>query len=57
MGSNVYEKCCKYGAFDFVAKKKREGKIKVVGMSFHDTPELLEKILLKYADKLDFIQM
>ena len=30
MGSNVYEKCIKYGAFDFVQKKKVEGKIKVV---------------------------
>jgi uncharacterized protein len=57
MGSNVYEKCCKYGAFDFVLKKKAEGKIKVVGMSFHDTPELLEEILSKYADGLDFLQL
>jgi len=57
MGSNVYEKCSKYGAFDFVAKKKAEGKIKVVGMSFHDTPELLDEILSKYGDKLDFVQL
>ncbi|KHD37833.1 Fe-S oxidoreductase [Clostridium acetobutylicum] len=57
MGSNVFNKCEKYGAFDFVAKKKAEGKIKVVGMSFHDTPELLDKILSKYTDKLDFIQL
>jgi predicted aldo/keto reductase-like oxidoreductase len=57
MGSNVYEKCCKYGAFDFVAKKKAEGKIKVVGMSFHDMPELLEEILSKYGDRLDFVQL
>ncbi|EKQ58106.1 MULTISPECIES: aldo/keto reductase [unclassified Clostridium] len=57
MGSNVYEKCCEYGAFDFVVKKKAEGKIKVVGMSFHDTPELLEEILSQYGDRLDFIQL
>lgn len=57
MGSNVYEKCCKYGAFNFAQKKKAEGKIKVVGMSFHDTPELLEEILSKYGDGLDFIQL
>jgi len=57
MGSNVYEKCCKYGAFDFVAKKKAEGKIKVVGMSFHDTPELLDEILSKYGDRIDFVQL
>lgn len=57
MGSNVFAKCEKYGAFDFVAKKKAEGKIKVVGMSFHDTPELLDEILSKYAEKIDFVQL
>ena len=57
MGSNVFSKCEKYGAFDFVAKKKAEGKIKVVGMSFHDTPELLDEILSKYAEKIDFVQL
>jgi len=57
MGSNVYEKSCKYGAFDFAQKKKAEGKINVVGMSFHDTPELLEEILSKYGDGLDFVQL
>lgn len=57
MGSNVFAKCERYGAFDFVAKKKSEGKIKVVGMSFHDTPELLDEILSKYSDKIDFVQL
>ncbi|EHI99082.1 aldo/keto reductase [Clostridium sp. DL-VIII] len=57
MGSNVYEKCCKYGAFDFVQRKKAEGKIRVVGMSFHDIPELLEEILSKYGDGVDFVQL
>lgn len=57
MGTNVYEKCRKYGAFDFIAAKKAEGKIKHVGMSFHDTPELFDEILSQYADKLDFVQL
>ena len=57
MGINVYEKCCKYGAFEFVWRKKAEGEIKVVGMSFHDTPELLDKILEKYGEYLDFLQL
>jgi predicted aldo/keto reductase-like oxidoreductase len=35
MGSNVYEKCLKYGAFDFAQKKKAEDKIKVFGIYFH----------------------
>ena len=32
MGTNVYEKCCRYDAFGFVRRKQAEGKIKVVGM-------------------------
>ncbi len=57
MGTNVYEKCKKYHAFDFVARKKAEGKIRQVGMSFHDTPELLEEILEQFGEKLDFVQL
>ena len=57
MGYNVYEKCRKYDAFHFVDRKKKEGKIKVVGMSFHDMPELLDKILAEYGDLIDFVQL
>ena len=57
MGTNVYEKCKKYDAFGFVAKKKAEGRIRQVGMSFHDMPELLEEILSQYGEVLDFVQL
>ena len=57
MGLNVYEKCRQYDVFHFVKKKKEEGKILHTGMSFHDTPELLEKILEEYGDCLDFVQL
>ena len=57
MGTNVYEKCRKYDAFGFVARKKAEGKIKCLGMSFHDMPELLEEILSQYGEGLDFVQL
>ena len=57
MGYNVYEKCRKYDAFHFVKQKKDEGKIKVVGMSFHDMPELLDKILAEYGECIDFVQL
>lgn len=57
MGTNVYEKCRKYDAFGFVSRKKAEGKIKYVGMSFHDTPELLDEILSQYGAGLDFVQL
>ena len=57
MGLNVYEKCRQYDVFHFVKKKKEEGKIRHTGMSFHDTPELLEKILEEYGNCLDFVQL
>lgn len=57
MGHNVYSKCCKYHVFDFVQRMKKEGKIQKIGMSFHDTPELLDEVLSQYADKLDFVQL
>lgn len=57
MGHNVYDKCCRYHAFDFVKRKKEEGRIRAVGMSFHDTPEFLDEILGKYGDRLDFVQL
>ena len=57
MGTNVYEKCKKYDAFGFVARKKAEGKIRNVGISFHDMPELFDEILSQYGDLLDFVQL
>ncbi|MBO4835104.1 MAG: aldo/keto reductase [Lachnospiraceae bacterium] len=57
MGHNVYAKCEQYHAFAFVRRMQQEGKIKAVGMSFHDTPELLEEILSKYGDCIDFLQL
>lgn len=57
MGTNVYQKCQKYDAFGFAARKKEEGKIRHLGMSFHDMPELLDEILGKYGDLLDFVQL
>ncbi len=57
MGTNVYEKCKEYDAFGFVSRKKAQGQIKNIGMSFHDMPELLEEILTEYGSMLDFIQL
>ena len=52
-----YQKVEDFGAFDFVAEKKKKGLVKHVGFSFHDTPEMLDEILAKYADKVDFVQL
>ena len=57
MGHNVYAKCKQYHAFEFVRKKQQAGKIRAVGMSFHDTPELLDEILTEYGSGIDFVQL
>lgn len=57
MGRNVYQKCVDTDAFGFLRRKKAEGRILATGMSFHDTPELLEEILERYGDCLDFVQL
>lgn len=43
------------GLIPFLQKKKKEGIIKKLGFSFHDTPEVLEKVI-KMAD-WDFVQL
>ena len=56
IGYSAYSQACQYKTFDFVQRKKREGRIKNAGMSFHDTPELLDEILSAHPE-LDFVQL
>ncbi|HET6419311.1 MAG TPA: aldo/keto reductase [Geobacteraceae bacterium] len=56
IGASAYQQACQYDSFGFVQRKKREGKIRNVGMSFHDTPELLDEILTAHPE-LDFVQL
>ena len=46
----------KFDAFDFIMKKKAEGKIKHIGFSYHDNAELLGEILTKHPE-VDFVQL
>ena len=46
----------KYDPFKFIAEKKKEGKIKHIGFSFHDNAELLEKVL-KAHPEVEFVQL
>ena len=61
---NEQLKKCQVDYFDFLKKcnvyeqlsqKKKEGKIKYLGFSIHDTPELLEEVINTY--KWDFVQL
>lgn len=57
MGAGVYEKCLRHDAFGFVLRKRDEGRIGRVGMSFHDGPELLDEILRRHGAGIDFVQL
>ncbi len=52
-----FEKFKEFGAIDFLFEKKKEGKIKNLGFSFHDTPEVLDEILSAYNWDLCQIQL
>lgn len=46
-----------YNAFEYVRKMKERGLAKKIGFSFHDSAELLEKLLDKYGDMIDIVQL
>lgn len=50
-----FEKCKKFGAYNFIKQKQKEGKIKYIGFSFHGTVDDLRKIVS--AHKWDFAQI
>jgi len=45
MNADFYQKYIDFGAFEIVKELKNEGKIKHIGISFHDKAAVLEKIL------------
>ena len=51
-----YPKYEQYDCFNWLMEKKRQGLVRHAGFSFHDTPELLDKILTKYPE-LEFVQL
>lgn len=56
LGKPTYLVSEETGAFEFVAEKKREGKIRHIGLSFHDKAELLDEILTKHPE-MDYVQL
>lgn len=51
-----YRKYEKFHLWDFVREEKEKGRIKHYGFSFHDGPELLDKILTEHPDA-EFVQL
>ena len=56
LGANNYDTYNRYDLWNFAAEKKAEGKIRHLGFSFHDTPEMLDKILTEHPEA-DFVQL
>ncbi len=52
-----FEKCEKFGAYDFVMQKKREGKVRNIGFSFHGTIDDLKWIVSSHNWDFAQIQM
>lgn len=51
-----YEIAEKFKEFDFLEKLKESGKVKKIGFSYHDGPELLDQILTEHP-KMDIVQL
>ena len=56
VNANTMPNVEKYDPFKFIAEKKKQGKIKHIGFSFHDNAELLEKILKEHPE-VEFVQL
>ena len=50
MNRNLYEKNLRCNSFEVVNQLKKEGKVKHIAMSFHDTADVLDKILTEYPE-------
>ena len=56
MGADNYETYKDYHLFDFARQLKAEGKVKHWGFSFHDKPDVLDRILTDNPDA-EFVQL
>ena len=56
MGVETYRMATEFDTFDFVLQKKKEGKVKKIGFSFHDRAELLDQILTEHPE-MEFVQL
>ena len=56
LNRNSYKQSSELGVWEFIAKKKAEGKIKHIGFSFHDNAEVLDQILTEHPET-EFVQL
>jgi len=56
MSGERYDNVQRLGCFDFISRKKAEGKIRHIGFSFHDKAEVLDRILTDHPEA-EFVQL
>lgn len=56
LGVGHYAIAQKLDSFSFIQEKKKEGKIRHIGFSYHDNADLLEEILTVHPE-VDFVQL
>lgn len=54
LNAGAYAKAEEFDAFGFAAEKKQDGHIGKFGISYHDSPELLDKVLTEHPE-IDFV--
>ncbi len=56
LGGPSYRQAEEWGAFEFVQKLKAEGRVRHIGLSYHDKAELLDEILTKHPE-VEYVQL
>lgn len=56
LGEPTYRKAEEFHAFEFIQELKAQGKVKHIGLSFHDKAELLDEILTKHPE-MEYVQI
>ena len=56
ISSETYEKWTKEGLFEFLVQKRKEGKFREFGLSLHETPEFMDRILTEHPE-VDFVML
>lgn len=51
-----YQICEEYDEFAFLRRVKQDGKARKIGFSYHDSPELLDRILAEHPET-DYVQL
>ena len=56
MNAAYYDKVCRLDSFGFLREKKEQGLIRHLGFSFHDSADVLDRILTDHPE-VDFVQL